>query len=158
MPGREVHCDTGIGVPVREDVVARATIEAVGAGSAFEGVVAAIAGERIGVRRAPDILEAADRVALGVTARYGPGSQIHRDPRVRIPVRQDVVARATVEAVGAGSAFEGVIAVPANEAVGTAPTVEPVGSAVAGEAVAVLAGTQDVLESADGVALGVAAR
>ena len=116
--GSKVDLDPRIRVQIRQYVVvARAAVEAVGAISALEPVVAAIADEGIGMCRPIDSLEPADGVALGMASRHAPGSKVHTHPRIRVPVRHDVEPGAAVETVGTRLAPEYVVAAIADKGI-----------------------------------------
>ena len=69
-----------------QSVVTRATFQGVVAVVAVEVVVPVVAGEMVSVVRPVDVLDAGERVALGVPAEPGAHGQVDGDARVGPPV------------------------------------------------------------------------
>src|SRR5262249_52651246 len=102
--GAQIDLDAGSCGRVAEDVdtvtaaqivVARSTDQKIVARAADDHVVAcasgqdiggAVAGEDVVVRRAGDIFDLIEHIAVGGTARPGPGDQAHRDPGRRVDI------------------------------------------------------------------------
>ncbi len=152
--------------PADEAIRAVAAVETVVAGLAGERVVAAIAhdrvvaqlaaddvadvaaGQLVGIARPVQVLDAGQRVALGVAAGAGAGQQVDRHRRRRTLIVGVVRAVAAVQDIGPGPAVEPVVAGGAGQRIGAAAAGQPVGE---GRAV-------EILDRDEGVALGVAAR
>src|SRR5262245_40750246 len=149
-----------------ERVGAVAAIERIVAGAAVEHVVEDVACQRVAVARAGQVLDADERVAVGVAARGHVVDERNGDAGARGVVGRRIGAETAVEEVGAAAALERVAVVLAEQAVVAAETDEEVvaveaaqlvGAAVAAELV-VMSGAGEVLDADERVALGFTAR
>ena len=146
--GGQVDRDPGVRPLVGEAVGAGTPNQAVGARTAFDGVVPAAGVDGVCARpptepvvasgsdqavveaRAEDFLEVGLEAARGVrigqhiplrmAAGHHAGGQIDRDPGIRPLVREAVRAGTPSQAVGARTAFDGVVPVSAEQRVGVA--------------------------------------
>ena len=114
----------------------------IGAAKAGEDVVAGIADERVVERRAGEVLDADEGVALGIAAAAEPRHQADADAGARGRIARRVDARAAVQRVGAAKTGEEVVAGIADEHVG-----EGIAGAVDGRR----SQQGEVLDRADGV-------
>ena len=141
---REVHIHPRGRVRVRQRVLTRAPVQTVRAGSALHNVVAPTAGERVRprtapqpvgmavpgqrvvVRRAHNVLELVQPVALGVPTLPPARHEVRVHPLGRARVRQRVLTSSAVHSVRTGAAFQHVVASTAIQPVGACPSVQVV--------------------------------
>src|SRR5262249_18944516 len=118
LAGAQVDGDGGAGGLVGQRVGARATDHDVGARAAFDDVVVVVAGQRVVVGRADQVLDGAQRIAGGMPARGGAGGEVDLHRGVGRAVGGGVGAVAAGDDIAAGAAFEDVVAGIAGQGVG----------------------------------------
>ena len=117
-------------------VVAEPAAQQVVAAGTQEGVVPVVAGERVGMVAAAELLDPGERVAA-MRAGGGSRGQADRDAAVRVDVARPVDAVAARQSVGAGAAAQNVVAVVAVKVIGPVHTLERVGEVVAEQPIVV---------------------
>ena len=135
LPGAhgQVDGDARIGAPVADVIVALSAVERVRTCFAMERVVPVAAGEVVSVFRPDDILDAGERVALGVPALPRARRQVDGDACIGAPVTGEIVTLTAVDGVRTRISIEPVVPVVAGEVVGVVRPVDPLD---AGERVA----------------------
>ena len=155
-PRAEVDRHGEARVGIVDKVRAAATRQRVGAevadqrvvvAAAVQPVVVVIADEQVGPRRADDIADADQDIALRVAADSGPRRQVDRHGLAR---------RGVDRRVGAAAADQGVAAARTDQGVGAGPAIDDVAVAVARERVVLVRAAQ-VGQPDQHVTLGVAA-
>ena len=118
--GRKVDVDSSVGIPVIEDVIPAAAVEAVGARASLDDVGGCVADEGVGMAGADDVLEPAHRVPGGVPSAEGVGAQVDVDPGIGVRVHQHVAPAVALEPVVARPALDAVVAPVPEQGVGVA--------------------------------------
>src|SRR5207237_1379071 len=156
--GREVGDHVLAEIRTEDKGVAAASAEKViVARPALDHVVGVIADQKVVGGRTDDVLEVAGDVALGVAALRQPRAEVDQNARWRVGIAQGVDAFVAAEEVGAGAAFDGVVAAAALDVIVAGPALNDVVETVAEQRIAVR-GADNVLEVAEDIALGVAAK
>src|SRR6266446_1942022 len=156
--GREVGDHVLAEIRTEDEGVAAASAEKViVARPALDHVVGLIADQKVVGGRTDNVLEVAEDVALGVAALRQPLAEVDQNARRRVGIAQGVDAFVAAEEVGAGAALDGVVAAAALDVIVAGPALNDVVEAVADQRIAVR-GADNVLEVAEDIALGVAAK
>ncbi|MNE56866.1 hypothetical protein D3C80_1518020 [compost metagenome] len=111
---------------VCQHVVIRATVDAVGAITSFDGVVArssrddvsaGVASQHVAEGRAGQVFDSGERVTLGIATTAGAGRKVDRDRRRATGVACSVVASPAIDNVRPCTACQHIIVIAARQAV-----------------------------------------
>ncbi len=116
--GPHTAFDSVVALIAGDGVVARAANQGVVADPARNDIGIAIAGQSIAGQAADQVLKIADHIACGIAAGDNSGKQRNVDRNGRSGVAERIVIRAAIQRVSPGTAIDHVIACTAKQRVG----------------------------------------